>query len=164
MNFLVITPFCKAYCMTKKIYKQSLYRQIREGEHPCYVSVRKIVHTLMNILQLIFTLRLSYNLDSNQDSDRELVKDLERMILIQCSDDFVNSELQQTYMAYIFIDSWFIILVAMIVFNFYLDFLGLTLTYGGTWNKLNRKCHRIVTCRCRKKKRSPQKEKLLGDN
>ena len=43
MNFLTFMPFCKAYYLKDPIYKKSLYKQIRKGEHPCYLRVKRLI-------------------------------------------------------------------------------------------------------------------------
>lgn len=93
LNFLTFTPFCKAYCLKDNIYKKSLYRQIREGEHPCYVGIKKITQTIINFAQLFMIFNMFYSVNgsgSKMIGDDDVLNKLRRMIVIGCSDDYMN--------------------------------------------------------------------------
>ena len=155
LNFLTFIPFCKAYCLKDQIYKKSLYRQIREGEHPCYVSIKKITQTIINVVQLLMMLSMFYSVNNTRiSSNDDLLAKLDRIIVIGCSDDYINQSLIEINQAFDYISSWFGLVILMVLFNIYIDYFGLYLSYGGTWNKINR-----YLCRCVRGKYCCQKKK-----
>lgn len=54
LNLVIATPFCKAYpiiCFkSKQVYREQIYKSIRDGDHFYYISIRKFLNTLMNVL------------------------------------------------------------------------------------------------------------------
>lgn len=166
LNFLTFTPFCKAYCLKDQIYKKSLYRQIREGEHPCYVSIKKITQLIINMVQLFMIFSIFYSVNNSGISgNNDLLAKLDRIILLSCSDPYINQSLMEINVAFDYISSWFALVIIMVLFNIYIDYFGLYLSYGDTWRKLHAyvcmcKCFRVKNC-CKKK--SKEFQKITGE-
>lgn len=148
MNFLIITPFLKAYSpyLRSTVNKQRLYSQIRDGEHPFNVTVKKILQTLINIIQLALLFIFK------QATDKNLEVILRRMITMKCGDEQTDRSLDQIYYGFTFVQSWFILLIFSNIVGIVVDWFALDLSYGGTWNKMARRTTRILKCRSCKKK------------
>ena len=76
----------------------------------------------------------------------DVMDNLNRIIVIGCSDNYINEQLIDIDQAYDFIDTWFTLPMLLLIFNLYLDYCGLKLSYGGTWNRLYRKISRKFRC------------------
>ena len=87
-------------------------------------------------------------------SNNDLLAKLDRIIVLGCSDDYINQSLIEINQAFDYISSWFVLVILMVLFNIYIDYFGLYLSYGGTWNKINR-----YLCRCVRGKYCCQKKK-----
>ena len=66
------------------------------------------------------------------------------MMVLGCSDAYINKSLIEMNQAFDYIGSWFMLVILMVLFNLYIDYCGLYLSYGGTWNKINRYLCRFV--------------------
>ena len=73
------------------------------------------------------------------------------IILISCSDNYINSQLIEIDQAFDFVENWFTWPMLLLLLNLYIDYCGLELSYGGTWNRMLRKAKRIFRCRGREK-------------
>lgn len=146
INFFSFWPFYKAYFIggtNGKVYKQSLYRSIRNGDHQCNVAVRKLSNTCMNVLQISYVLmgrlivqKFGY------------MQDLERMIAVGCSDPAINSAILHMQQSLKYLLDWSPILIFLLCLNIYIDYVGLTLSYGNTWNRMYRSIKRCCLLRC----------------
>jgi hypothetical protein len=90
--------------------------------------------------------------------DNDLLAKLDRMIVLGCSDAYINQSLIEVNTAFDYIGSWFVLVIGMVFFNLYIDYCGLYLSYGGTWSKMNR-----VMCRLLKGKYCCPKQKHKSD-
>ena len=65
LNFFSCWPFFLAYAIdsSKGVYKESLYRKIRKGDHQCNVAVKKALNTFMGLMIVINLLITIYKTD-----------------------------------------------------------------------------------------------------
>ena len=73
----------------------------------------------------------------------EVKNKLGSIILISCSDIYINNQLIEIDKAFDFVENWFKWPMLLLLFNFYIDYCGLELSYGGTWNRMLRKAKRM---------------------
>jgi len=86
------------------------------------------------------------------------------IILMSCSDNYINNQLIEIDVAFDFVTNWFTWPMLLLIFNLYIDYCGLELSYGGTWNMMLRKARRC--CRSTnnsKKDRVNQEEPLINE-
>jgi len=60
------------------------------------------------------------------------------MIANNCSDSDVMKVINHMYMSFKFINDYLYLFIFMLILNFYIDYLGLPLSYGSTWTKMKR--------------------------
>ena len=86
------------------------------------------------------------------------------IILMSCSDNYINNQLIEIDVAFDFVTNWFTWPMLLLILNLYIDYCGLELSYGGTWNMMCRKARRC--CRSTnnsKKDRVNQEEPLINE-
>ena len=68
-----------------------------------------------------------------------IIDTLIRMASVDCSDENVDTVIMHLYESFKFLKDWMTIGIFFLVLNIYIDYFGLTLSYGGTWNKMWRR-------------------------
>ena len=140
-------PFSRAYLMneTEEVYKEVLYRSIREGEHQMLLCTRKLINSAFNCMQIALLIYLIVNFKKNQQMFQIMHAD-------SCSDEVVNRALQTMSRSIKYGETRRQVILGMIWLNFYIDYLGLYLSFSENWIRMYRKVvlakRRCVECLC----------------
>lgn len=150
---LLFMPFSRAYLMneTEEVYKEALYRSIREGEHQMFKCTRKLINSAFNCMQIALLIYLIMNFKKNQ----QMFKLIEEF---NCSDEVVNRSLETMSRSIKHGERRRQVILGMIWLNFYIDYFGLYLSFSENWIRMYRKvalakrrCVECICCRWRQK-------------
>lgn len=147
--FVIFVPFAKAYGpswlygrRSQKVYHQDLIRQIRQGDHLLYVSVKKFINTSMNVFQLCLII---YTMSDYHKT----MENIERINILKCGDYLINESMYKLLYAMSFLRQHLKEIFVLISLNVFIDYLGLKMVMKDTYVRMGRCCKRCCCCCCR---------------
>ena len=147
LNFLTFVPFFNAYFLFyffeinlkgRKAKREVLYKEIRSGQHSRYIFTQKMINLFSALSQIFMMSAFIISLHIKNEDGDSLYNQLERIMIVECSEGAINQYIQNEFKAIELIHYWIWIFVYIFLVGLYIDFFA----YKTDINKTTRFCVR----------------------